>query len=173
MSESRGPYTVQIPAAWKQKIARREHPAFKRNVLIPPGLARSNFHRIRVSGIVTMHDYEVFGQDEHGDFPFLRETILATEGPSMTLLRWQQGFGGEERVEIDMVGSLNATSHTCLVQISIRFYEGATEGTTELEDSRVFESIVPPNSTSNFDVVLANDEDDWARVVGSIANQNA
>jgi|EndMetStandDraft_3_1072993.scaffolds.fasta_scaffold18098_5 hypothetical protein len=173
MTKTQSAYKLQIPARWKEKIAMRVHPVFKRNVLIPPALARSNFHRIRVSGTVTMHDYETFGSDEQGDFPFLRETILATEGPSMTLLRWRQGFGGEERVEMDMVGSLNSTSHTCLVQIAIRFYEGATEGTTELEDSRVFESIVPPNATSNFDVHLANNEDDWARVVGSIANTNA
>ena len=173
MTKTQSAYKLQIPARWKEKIAMRVHPVFKRNVLIPPALARSNFHRIRVSGTVTMQDYETFGSDEQGDFPFLRETILATEGPSMTLLRWRQGFGGEERVEMDMVGSLNSTSHTCLVQIAIRFYEGATEGTTELEDSRVFESIVPPNATSNFDVHLANNEDDWARVVGSIANTNA
>jgi len=173
MTKREDVYKLQIPVRWKEKIAMRVHPVFKRNVLIPPGLARSNFHRIRVSGTVTMHDYETFGSDKQGDFPFLRETILATEGPSMTLLRWSQGFGGEERVEIDMVGSLNSTSHACLVQIAIRFYEGATEGTTELEDSRVFDSIVPPNSTSNFDVHLANNEDDWARVIGSIANMDA
>jgi hypothetical protein len=168
MSESPYKFKLQIPAGWKQRIA-----AHKRKVLIPDELTRANFHRIKVTGTVTMHDYETFGPDEEGTFPFLRETILATEGPSATLLRWQQGFGGEERTEIDMVGSLNSTSHACLVQIAVRFYEGATEGTTELEDSQVFETIVPPNSTSNFDVLLANDEDDWARVIGSIANSSA
>jgi hypothetical protein len=166
MDKYNSKFKLQIPASWKRKIAAQ--PTNK--ILIPSQLARANFHRIRVTGTCTMHDYETFGSNEQGDFGFLRETILSTEGPSITLLKWQQGFGGEERTEIDMIGSLNSTSGACLVQIAIRFYEGATEGTHELEDSRVFETIVPPNQTSNFGVRLANDEDDWSNVIGSIAN---
>jgi hypothetical protein len=169
MEKYQNKFALQLPAGWKRKIAINA----SEKGLIPPSLARANFNRIRVSGTTTMHDYEWIGDDKQADFPFLRETILATEGPSMTLLRWRQGFGGEERVEIDMIGSLNSTSRACLVQIAVRFYEGATEGTNELEDSRVFETIVPLNNTSNFDVLLANDEDDWARVIGSIANNAA
>lgn len=166
MTTKQSTFVLQIPRTWKQKIASR----VGRGGLIPAALERASFHRIRVDGVVTMHDYETFGSNEQGDFGFLQETVLATEGPSTTLLRWQQGFGGEERTEIDITGSLNSASGACVVHIAVRFYEGATEGTTELEDSRVFDTIVPPGSTSNFDVKLANDEDDWCRVIGSIAN---
>lgn len=174
MGKSQNEFVLQIPTRWKKKISdygggpTRRYPG--RKVLIPAMLTRENFHRISVSGTTTMHDYETLGSDKEADFPFLRETVLSTHGPSQTLLRWQQGFGGEERTEIDMVGSLSSSTGACLFQIAVRFYEGATEGTSELEDSRVFETIVPVGRTSNFDVLLANDEDDWARVVGSIGN---
>lgn len=161
-------FSLQIPASWKDKIAGNK--GDKGKVLVPDKLTRANFHRVRLQGTVTMHDYEWLSADEQADFPFFREGILATEGPSLTLQRWEQGFGGEERVEMDFVCSLNSGTHACLVQIAIRFYEGATEGTTELEDSRTFDTIVPDGHTSGFDVRLANNEDDWARVVGSIAN---
>lgn len=174
MASEENSFKLQIPRTWKEKIASNSGAAivgrFRPNVLFPAELLRENFHKINVFGTVTMHDYETFGSNEHGDFSFHQETVLSTAGPSTTLLQWEQGFGGEERVEIDIVGSLNASSRACFVRIAIRFYEGATEGTTELEDSRTFDSVVPFNLTSNFNVHLANDEDDWARVIGSIGN---
>ena len=163
-------FVLQIPKGWKKKIAdnARANPA--RTALIPTGLVRENFHHIKVIGTTEFHDYETFGPDEHGTFGFMRENVLSTEGPSVTLLNWQQGFGGEERVEIDMTGSLSSSSGACLVQINTRFFEGATEGTTELEDSDSFQTVVPTGSTSNFEIHLANDEDDWATIRGSITN---
>lgn len=128
-------------------------------------------HNVRVEGSTEFHDYETFGSDEHGSFPFLNQTILSTQGPSTTLLSWRRGFGGEERVEIDITGALNSSTGVLTAQLAVRFYEGATEGTTELEDSEAWSTSVPINGTSNFDIFLANDEDDWARVIGSVANQ--
>lgn len=129
-----------------------------------------SFHHITVTGTSEFHDYETLGADEHGMFGFRQETTLSTNDIGSTLLTWRKGFGGEERVEIDIEGSL-ASNGVLSVNIQIRFYEGATEGTTELEDSRVFQSIIPPNQTSNFNIHLANDEDDWATVRGSIGNR--
>jgi hypothetical protein len=129
------------------------------------------FHNVRVQGSSEFHDYETFGSDEHGTFPFLSQTVLSTAGPSMTLLTWQRGFGGEERVEIDLIGSLNSSTGALIASMNVRFYEGATEGTTELEDSDIWNAAIPVNQTGNFDIVLANDEDDWARVIGSVTNQ--
>ncbi|MBK7253143.1 MAG: hypothetical protein IPI04_04285 [Ignavibacteria bacterium] len=99
-----------------------------------------------------------------------QETTLSTNDIGSTLLTWSKGFGGEERVEIDIEGSL-ASNGVLGVNIQIRFYEGATEGTHELEDSKVFQAIIPPGQTSNFNIHLANDEDDWATVRGSIGNR--
>lgn len=155
---------IQIPKLWKARIASNAGRG-----LIPAGLVRANFHRITVEGFVTMHDYETFGPNEEGTFAFRKETNLSTQGPSSTLLQWEQGFGGEERTEIDIIGALN-NDGVCRADIAVRFYEGATEGTNELEDSRVHTTIVPVNTTSNFEIRLANDEDDWARIVGSISN---
>jgi hypothetical protein len=157
-------FVLQIPTKWKQKIAGNT-----RKVLIPATLRAENFHHIKIIGSTEFHDYETFGPDEHGTFSFLQESVLSTQGPSVTLLKWQQGFGGEERVEIDIVGSLSNTG-ACLATIDVRFFEGATEGTHELEDSDSFQTIVPAGRTSNFFIHLANDEDDWAKVRGSISN---
>lgn len=55
--------------------------------------------------------------------------------------------------------------------IQTRFFEGATEGTTELEDTEAFQAIVPADQTSNFDVHLRNDEDGWATIRASIGNR--
>jgi hypothetical protein len=135
-----------------------------------PTLFRSFNHRIKVIGTTEFHDYEWIGDDEHGEFGFLQETVLSTSGPSAELLKWKKGFGGEERVEIEIQGSLQSDNGDCIVTIRTEFFEGATEGTTESEDSDVFVTVVPMNHTSNFDVHLANNEDDWARISGSIAN---
>ncbi len=129
-----------------------------------------SFHHITVTGTSEFNDYETFGDDEHGTFGFRQETTLSTNDIGSTLLTWRKGFGGEERVEIDIEGSL-ASNGVLGVNIQIRFYEGATEGTTELEDSRVFQAVIPPNQTSNFNIHLANDEDDWVTVRGSIGNR--
>jgi hypothetical protein len=169
--ESQNVFVRQLPRRWKAKIASSAIGRGRaRKALIPPTLVRANFHHIRVVGTTEFHDYETFGPNEHGTFGFMRETVLSTEGPSVTLLDWEQGFGGEERVEIDMTGSLNSSTGACFVQINVRFFEGATEGTTELEDSDSFQTIVPVGQTSNFEVHLANDEDDWATIRGSIGN---
>ena len=128
------------------------------------------FHHITVTGSVEFHDYETFGADEHGTFGFRQETTLSTNDTGAILLTWRKGFGGEERVEIDIDGSLRSDG-VLAVNIQTRFYEGATEGTTELEDSNVFQAIVPEGQTSNFQVHLRNDEDDWSTIRGSIGNR--
>jgi hypothetical protein len=128
------------------------------------------FHHITVTGTTEFHDYETFGSDEHGTFGFRQETTLSTNDVGSTLLTWRQGFGGEERVEMDIDGSLRADG-VLAVTIQTRFYEGATEGTTEMEDSKVFQTIVPEGQTSNFQVHLRNDEDDWATIRASIGNR--
>lgn len=133
--------------------------------------AQEFFHNVRVDGSTTFHDYETIGSDEHGTFPFLTQNILSTFGPSITLLNWVRGFGGEERVELELTGALNSATGVLIAQLAVRFYEGATEGTTELEDSDAWTSAVPINGTSTFDITLANDEDDWARIVGTVSNQ--
>lgn len=172
--KSQNVFEDQIPDKWKKRIAaydgriRRTYPG--RRVLIPGTLLRENFHRIKILGTTTFHDYETIGPDEHADFGFMREAVLSTEGPSVTLLNWVQGFGGEERVEIDIDGSLNSSTGALLATMNVRFYEGATEGTTELEMARAFVTVVPVGRSSNFDLKLFNDEDDWARVFGSISN---
>ncbi|WP_128437474.1 hypothetical protein [Streptomyces cyaneus] len=136
-----------------------------------PELLRAQvFHRAKVQGTTEFHDYETIGDDEHGEFGFLQEVVLSTGGPSQELLRWSKGFGGEERVEIEINGSLQSDTGALVVSMETRFYEGATEGTTELEDSDVFNTIIPNDQTSNFEINLANDEDDWAKIRGSIAN---
>lgn len=128
------------------------------------------FHHITVTGTTEFHDYETFGSDEHGTFGFRQETTLSTRDIGSTLLTWRRGFGGEERVEIEIKGSLR-NDGACAVTIDVLFFEGATEGTTELEDSEVVQAIIPAEATSNFEVHLANDEDDWAKVRGSIGNR--
>lgn len=60
------------------------------------------FHHITVTGTTEFHDYETFGSDEHGTFGFRQETTLSTNDIGSTLLSWRQGFGGEERVELDI-----------------------------------------------------------------------
>lgn len=136
----------------------------------PQSVPVQAFHHVTVTGTTEFHDYETFGSDEHGTFGFRQETTLSTNDTGSTLLTWRKGFGGEERVEIDIDGSLR-TDGVLAVNIQIRFYEGATEGTTELEDSKVFQAIVPEGQTSNFNVHLRNDEDDWATIRGSIGNR--
>ena len=158
----------QTEAVERIRRCSRPLPAENSKLLIR---AQEFFHNIRVEGSTTFHDYETFGSDEHGTFPFLTQNVLSTHGPSMTLLTWTRGFGGEERVEIDITGALNSATGVLTAQLAVRFYEGATEGTTELEDSDAWTTAVPINGTSNFDITLANDEDDWSRVIGSVANQ--
>lgn len=128
------------------------------------------FHHITVTGTTEFHDYETFGSNERGTFGFRQETTLSTRDIGSTLLTWRRGFGGEERVEIEIKGSLR-NDGACAVTIDVLFFEGATEGTTELEDSDVVQAIIPAGATSNFSVHLANDEDDWATVRGSIGNR--
>lgn len=164
-------FDVHIPHGWLQRIVegREETPRRGPNQSHPTGLPLS-FHHITVTGTTEFNDYETFGSDEHGIFGFRQETTLSTNDLSKTLLTWQQGFGGEERVEIDIDGSLQSNG-AIAVTINARFFEGATEGTHELEDSRAFQTIVPQDQTSNFDIHLKNDEDDWATIRASIGNQ--
>ncbi|MGB9927064.1 MAG: hypothetical protein ACPK85_01510 [Methanosarcina sp.] len=165
-------FEVQIPRGWFQRfVERREEPSRTgSNQTHPTGRVPPSFHHITVTGTTEFHDYETFGSDEHGTFGFRQETTLSTNDLSKTLLTWQQGFGGEERVEIDIDGSLQSDG-AIAVTINARFFEGATEGTHELEDSRAFQAIVPQDQTSNFDIHLKNDEDDWATIRASIGNQ--
>ncbi|MBY9064363.1 hypothetical protein K7957_15595 [Sphingomonas yunnanensis] len=159
-------FEVQLPTQWKSRIRLRDD----RAVALAAARVGAVAHRVLVSGTVTMHDYETFGSDGEGTFGFSQESLVSADGPGTVLLTWQQGFGGEERTEIDIVGVLNSATGACQATINVRFYEGASEGTTELEDSRSFVSIVPEGRLANFDLRLANDEDDWARVLGSISN---
>jgi hypothetical protein len=132
--------------------------------------AKPTYHHVTITGTVEFHDYETFGSDEHGTFGYRQETNLSTTDTATTLLTWRQGFGGEERVEFEMVGSLRPDG-VLAATVNVRFYEGATEGTTELEDSRVHQAIIPAGQTSNFEIHLRNDEDDWATLRGSIGNR--
>lgn len=136
----------------------------------PQGIPFAALHHVTVTGTTEFHDYETFGDDEHGVFGFRQETQLSTSDIGATLLRWQKGFGGEERVEIEIEGSLRNDGFLAAT-IDVRFYEGATEGSHELEDSESFQALVAPDQTSNFNLVLANDEDDWAKVRASIGNR--
>lgn len=155
--------TIRTPASFRDSMIewlRRE------GVTSPPPAV----HNISVTGTTEFFDYETFGSDERGTIGFLTETNLSTSDTSSTLLTWRKGFRGEERVEIDIEGNLRADGMLA-ANINIRFYEGATEGTNELEDSKVVQTIVPVGQTSNFNVHLRNDEDDWATIRGSIGNR--
>ncbi|GAA5036065.1 hypothetical protein ACFQRL_08950 [Microbacterium fluvii] len=134
------------------------------------GAAKASIHQVAVTGTAEFHDYETFGSDEHGFRAFRSETQLSTDDISVTILDWEAGFGGEERVEIDMSGSLREDG-VLIASLEVRFYEGATEGTTELEDSKALQTAVARGGVSNFTIHLANDEDDWATVRGTISNR--
>ncbi|MGE0237277.1 MAG: hypothetical protein AB7F09_08195 [Parvibaculaceae bacterium] len=169
-----------VPPRWLKRVFRAQKKLITLEAARPKkGLMQTEieplarapfFHHISVSGTTEFHDYETFGDDEHGIFGFRQETTLSTSDIGATFLTWRKGFGGEERVEIDIDGSLRADG-VLAANINLRFYEGATEGTTELEDSRAIQAIVPQGQTSNFDIHLRNDEDDWATIRGSIGNQ--
>lgn len=163
--EETATFEVQLPPRWKARLSGEAG-----GEIVAAAPTASSASRILVSGSVTMHDYENFGPDEHGTFGFSQETMLSVAGPGQTLLVWEQRFGGEERTEIEIVGALNAGTGACQATINVRFYEGSSESTTELEDSRSFVSIVPEGRVANFDLRLANDENDWTRVLGSISN---
>lgn len=135
-----------------------------------PNIPKPSTHHVSIIGSVEFHDYETFGSDQHGRKGFHAETKVSTDDISVALLDWEAGFGGEERVEIDMFGSLREDGRLS-VTLDVRFYEGATEGTTELEDSKSWATVVPAGSSSNFSIHLANDEDDWATVTGTITNR--
>lgn len=120
------------PAWWWKKVLRPMVPKPKVDIK-PQGAPPQAFHHITVTGSTEFHDYETFGSDEHGTFGFRQETMLSTNDLGTMLLTWRKGFGGEERVELDIDGSLRADG-VLAVNIQTRFYEGATEGTNELED---------------------------------------
>ena len=178
-------FDVRIPSRWGSIFAReRARERAHDHQLTPVGggtPVRPDIHpnappapryqHVSVTGTTEFHDYETFGSDEHGTFGFRQENVLSTNDTGTTLLTWRQGFGGEERVEIDIDGSLRSDG-ALSANMQIRFYEGATEGTSELEDSKVFQSIVPADQISNFHIHLRNNEDDWATVRGSIGNRS-
>jgi hypothetical protein len=167
-------FNRNVPSWWRNVVIREPEPVLRHgrewgNIGLQ-GVTPQAFHHITVTGTTEFHDYETFGSDEHGTFGFRQETTLSTNDLGSTLLTWRKGFGGEERIELDIDGSLRPDG-VLAVNIQIRFYEGATEGTTELEDSKVFQAIVPEGQTSNFTLHLRNDEDDWATTRASIGNR--
>jgi hypothetical protein len=158
----------EVPKRWLKTLRGRSHTLQRGTLAIADARAQSIYHVV-VDGTTEFHDYETFGSDEHGVIGFRREQNLGTGSVGVTLLQWQQGFGGELRVEIDISGSLQPDG-TLNVNVQSRFYEGASEGTHELEDTRSYQTLVWPGTTSNFEIHLANDEDDWATVRASIGS---
>lgn len=158
----------QAPQWWVERIKQRKKKLKMQAAARQQAEVRA-VHHVLVQGQTEFHDYETFGSDEHGIIGFRQESNLATGVAGVTLLTWRQGFGGELRVEIDTYGSLQPDG-LLAVNMQTRFFEGATEGTTELEDAQNYQTVVWPGQTGNFFIHLRNDEDDWATISGSVAN---
>jgi hypothetical protein len=172
-------FVHQAPQWWVDRVARLKErklkiesaalPAQKQTPVQPKHEQVRAVHHVVVQGQTEFHDYETFGSDEHGIIGFRQEGNLATGASGVLLLTWRQGFGGEMRVEIEVYGSLHPDG-LLGINMNTRFYEGATEGTNELEDSRNFQTVVWPGQTGNFFIHLRNDEDHWATISGSVSN---
>jgi hypothetical protein len=89
-------------------------------------------------------DHEDFGSNEHPTDNIRKLDKLMFDGQGLIQIpvapvRW----GGECRVEVDVVVELIAEAdNTIRVSGNTRFFEGASENTTELEDAKGFEFFV-------------------------------
>lgn len=132
-------FTIDVPISWLQRLLDSRvlvSPKKPKGQITPNGTPPAAFRHITVTGSTEFYGYETIGGDEHGIFGFRQEPTLSTNDFGQVLLTWSKGFGGEERTEIDIDGSLRDDG-VLATNIQMRFHEGATEGTIELEDSRL------------------------------------
>jgi hypothetical protein len=136
----------------------------------------------RLSGTITVFgtDAEDFGSDEHPSDNNRPVNLLMVpdQGPiqiGVPPVKW----GGECRVEIDFGAELLAPQDNVIrITGQARFFEGASEDTSELEDARPFNFHVPRTTAgapaTSFSVPLRNSTvigaEDHAEVVFSLSN---
>jgi hypothetical protein len=128
-------------------------------------------------------DHEDFGSNEHptDNTRPLDKLMFAGQGSigiPVAPVRW----GGECRVEIDVEAELIVEADNAIrIRGNTRFFEGASEDTTELEDAKGFEFFVgrtlnnaPPTL---FQVDLRNSTviggEDHAEIVFTLTNRQA
>jgi hypothetical protein len=136
--------------------------------------------RLTGSAVVFGTDHEDFGSNEHptDNLRTIDKLMFAGQGLigfGIAPVKW----GGECRVEVDFEAEVIAEEDNAIrVRGSARFFEGASEDTTELEDERSFQFSVPRRVGASppivFSVPLRNSTvigaEDHAEVVFSLSN---
>lgn len=84
--------------------------------------------------------------DVHIHREFHREWILDTNTPAFVSEIPDVRWGGECRLEVDIIGKL-LTRGRVEIEVEARFYEGTSEDTDDLADEKSITFAVPPNGS--------------------------
>lgn len=118
-------------------------------------MARRIIGRIVIDGT----DDEI-GRDEHIHREYHRERVLDTRNPSSDIEIPDVKWGGECRVEVNIVASL-ASGGEIDLQATGRLYEGITPETEDLEDVKTIEFTVPRGGRPVHRSIYLRNPEDW------------
>ena len=97
----------------------------------------------RIVGLIVIDGTDdEFGRDEYIHREYRRERILDTRNPSSDIEIPDVRWGGECRVEVDIVASL-ANGGEVDIKATGRLYEGTTPDTEDLEDEKTIDFTIP------------------------------
>jgi hypothetical protein len=107
---------------------------------------------VRIAGT---DDESIFESDEHIDATRAVQTVVGTDQPAVHLSIEPVRWGGECRVELDLTA---VTVGNGDVQISgtAKLFEGTSENTTDMEEQKDFNFLVPRNTTINTEAAQHN-----------------
>jgi len=111
-----------------------------------------------ISGVMKMRDDETFGGDERGEHTVSDRRFL-TSSQNLQVYDIQGCTGGEVRGEIHIQLSLQAGG-VIQALVRLRYYEGTSCGTNDLE--RTFEEVysIRPNQPTNVQIKLSDGDGD-------------
>ncbi|WP_414623849.1 hypothetical protein [Calothrix sp. CCY 0018] len=109
-----------------------------------------------VSGNVRIVDDEVF-RDEVCTATLSGSAQLTSEGQPSELVEFSKGCGGEVRAELDL-NCVRLDNGDVKINGEARLYEGTSENTGDLEDTKSLSYLVPKGRTITKTVKLRNTE---------------
>lgn len=127
--------------------------------------------RLSTSVVIDGVDDETFGSNEYGHLEDTSEAVLSETSQPANVLSSELRFGGEVRIELDLMGQLR-TNGDVLVSGTAKLFEGTSENTNDLDGTKNFSVLVPAGKLVNTKQVVKNTDEggDYATIRINFAN---
>jgi hypothetical protein len=121
-----------------------------------PASAATVNRSLAIWGNLHIEDYETFGSNEHCYFSL--NTTRPANSNYPIIFDWSKPCGGEIRSELHVQAQVQSNKYIH-VYGDILFFEGTTEGTSDLDGQLDFSMYVPPNTSIPFNQVVWNTDE--------------